>query len=93
MSATAAPASDVNTGMAGNVPWEDLLLLPCEVSVEVPIPGFTVGDCLRLEPGSTIQTKWNQGVSLPIRANGRLLGWTEFEVVGEKLAVRLTELM
>jgi flagellar motor switch/type III secretory pathway protein FliN len=29
---------------------------------------------------------------VPLRVNGNVIGWSEFEVVGDTLAVRLTEL-
>lgn len=53
---------------------------------------FTVGDLLRLTRGSIVETGYHQSSDLPLRVNGQLVGWTEFEVVGERLAVRLTDL-
>jgi len=53
---------------------------------------FTVGDLLSLERGSVVETAYHQSSDLPLRVNGQLVGWTEFEVVGDRLAVRLTDL-
>jgi flagellar motor switch protein FliN/FliY len=53
---------------------------------------FTVGDLLSLTKGSIVETAYHQSSDLPLRVNGQLVGWTEFEVVGERLAVRLTDL-
>ena len=53
---------------------------------------FTVGDLLNLTQGSIVETAYHQSSDLPLRVNGQLVGWTEFEVVGERLAVRLTDL-
>ena len=53
---------------------------------------FTVGDLLTLTKGSIVETAYHQSSDLPLRVNGQLVGWTEFEVVGERLAVRLTDL-
>jgi flagellar motor switch/type III secretory pathway protein FliN len=47
---------------------------------------------LRLEPGSIVESKNVNGADLPIFVNSRLIGWAEFEVVGQRLAIRLTEL-
>ncbi len=68
-------------------PW-----LPCRLSLEIPALHFTVGDLLWLKPGSIVETIYHQSSDLPLHVNGQLVGWTEFEVVGERLAVRLTDL-
>ena len=44
---------------------------------------------LTLDRGSIVETAYHQSSDLPLRVNGQLVGWTEFEVVGERLAVRL----
>lgn len=72
--------------------WEEAGWLPCELSVELPVPGFTVGDLLRLSVGSVVETRWKTGHDVPLHANRRQIGWIEFEAVGELLGVRLTEL-
>ncbi len=93
-------ANATPTGMAGSLPllpgapdeWGALVELPCGLALELPIPSFTVRDLLRLEPENIIDTCWSQSSDIPLRANGELIAWTEFEVVGERLAARLTEL-
>ncbi|HWR36683.1 MAG TPA: FliM/FliN family flagellar motor C-terminal domain-containing protein [Clostridia bacterium] len=72
--------------------WGTMLSLPCQLTLELRVPAFTVRSLLRLEKDTVIDTKWSQGTDIPLRANGQLIGWTEFEVVGERLALRLTEL-
>jgi flagellar motor switch protein FliN/FliY len=69
------------------LPW-----LPCELAVDLPIVKFSVGDLMSLKKGSIVETAYHQSSDLPLRVNGQLVGWTEFEVVGDRLAVRLTEL-
>lgn len=66
--------------------------LPCTIALDIPVVKFTVGDLLGLEAGSIVETAYHQSSDLPLRVNGQLVGWTEFEVVGERLAVRLTDL-
>ena len=73
-------------------PAEILPWLPCMLAVDVPVVRFTVRDLLRLAKGSIVETGYHQSSDLPLRVNGQLVGWTEFEVVGERLAVRLTDL-
>jgi flagellar motor switch protein FliN/FliY len=72
--------------------WEAFLLLPCQLSLEIPIPGFTVAALLRLTPNDVINTHWLQGSDVPLRVNGKLIGWTEFEVLDDHLAARLTQI-
>jgi len=73
--------------------WEQAALLPCVLSVDVPLKRFTVRDLLRLAPGSIVESKNVNGADVPVVVNTRLIGWAEFEVVGQRLAVRLTELI
>jgi flagellar motor switch/type III secretory pathway protein FliN len=73
-------------------PCEALPWLPCTLALDLPVVKFTVGDLLSLANGSIVETSYHQSSDLPLRVNGQLVGWTEFEVVGERLAVRLTDL-
>src|ERR1700749_1264058 len=73
-------------------PAEFLPWLPCTLALDLPVINFTVGDLLSLTKGSIVETAYHQSSDLPLRVNGQLVGWTEFEVVGERLAVRLTDL-
>jgi flagellar motor switch/type III secretory pathway protein FliN len=70
-----------------SMPW-----LPCTLSLEVPVVRFTVGDLLRLTIGSIVETACHQTSDVPLRVNKLLIGWTEFEVIGDQLAVRITDL-
>jgi len=73
-------------------PCEQFAWLPCQLSLEVAVSRFTVGDLLRLNKGSIVETACAYTSDVPLRANGLLIGWTEFEVIGNRLAVRITEL-
>jgi flagellar motor switch/type III secretory pathway protein FliN len=66
--------------------------LPCQLSLEIPIVKFTVGDLLRLDKESIVETACPITGDIPVRVNGLLIGWSEFEVIGNRLAVRITEL-
>jgi flagellar motor switch/type III secretory pathway protein FliN len=80
-----APAAP--TDLAEKFGW-----LPCQLSLEVPIVNFTVGDLLRLQKDSIVETACLSTSDIPLRANGLLIAWTEFEVIGNRLALRITEL-
>jgi flagellar motor switch/type III secretory pathway protein FliN len=72
--------------------WQPVLALPCELVVELPLPNFKVSDFLKLQAGSVIATEWRITRDVPLRANGTLIAWGEFDGSGNRLAVRLTEL-
>jgi flagellar motor switch/type III secretory pathway protein FliN len=72
--------------------WERFGWLPCALTLELPIPEFTVGELLRMEPGSVLNSRRSQTADIPLKVNSELVGWTEFEVIGSELAVRITEL-
>lgn len=73
-------------------PSERLPWLPCTIALDLPIVNFTVRDLLGLSKGTVVETAYHQSSDLPLRVNGKIVGWTEFEVFGERLAVRLTDL-
>jgi flagellar motor switch/type III secretory pathway protein FliN len=72
--------------------WQQALNLHCELTVEVPLPGFKVGDLARLAARVVIPSQWRVGDDVPLRINGQLIAWSEFEVVHGRLAARITEL-
>lgn len=71
--------------------WGPMLDLDCELALELPIPRFTIADLLRLEPQVVLETDWTQGEDVPVKVNGELVAWAEFEVVDGRLAMRVTE--
>jgi flagellar motor switch/type III secretory pathway protein FliN len=90
---TAPNAKAANlSGDGDDARWRPVLGLPCELVIDLPLPGLTVADFLQLRTGSVINAHWRLGHDVPVRLNGRLIGWSEFEIAGNNLAVRLTEL-
>ena len=79
---TSTPHSD----LLDTIPW-----LPCTLTLELPVVHFTIGDLLSLQKGSIVETACHHTSDVPLRVNQMLIGWTEFELVGDRLAVRLTE--
>ena len=73
-------------------PWARVEGLPCLLSVEIPVPGFTVADLAMLASGRLVNTNWTVGEDVPLRINGELIAWSEFEILNNHVAVRLTEL-
>ena len=67
--------------------------IPIELDVAVPVRGFRVRNLLALGRGTVIGSTWLQGEDLPLAARGSQLAWSEFEVIDQKLAVRITRLI
>ncbi len=73
-------------------PGSPLARLPVEVDVAIPVRGFRLRNLLAMAPGQVIVTVWTQDEDLPLAAGEVQLGWTEFEVIEKRLAVRITRL-
>jgi len=73
--------------------WAEALWLPCRVGVDIPISGLTVGQLLKLRRHSVVETGQEESTNIPVQVNGQLIGWGQFEVVGERLAVHLVDMI
>ena len=87
--ATAVPQSEANSEL-GVDPWAHLLDVPCQLTADLPITGFKVRDLFRLAPQCVVGSQLKTAADVPLRVNGTLVAWCEFEVVGNRLAVRIT---
>ncbi len=82
-----APTTTPSEGdLLDTMPW-----LPCRLTLELPVVRFTIGDLLALRAGSIVETACHHTSDIPLRVNQILIGWTEFEVIGDRLAVRMTD--
>jgi len=93
MSQVSAESTEpVSAGSAADpvarMPW-----LPCTLTLDVSAPNFTVGELLLLRVGSVVETGWPYVSDVPLSVNGKRVGWAKFEVIGERLAARITELL
>lgn len=82
-----SPTVEVKKDVAESYSW-----LPCQLSLDILIVNFTVGDLLRLGKELVVETGCPSTSDIPLRANGLLIAWSEFEVIGNRLALRITEL-
>lgn len=85
--------NSIDRGPGEEAAWEHVKGLPCRLSVELPIPRFTVGKLLHLAPGVLLDTHYEEGSHVPVLVNSETIGWGEFDVVDESLAIRLTDLV
>lgn len=88
----ATPATALQTPLAPDPRWKQVEKLPCNISVEVRVPGFTLKDLLGLRVKSVVRSQLATGSSPSVRVNGEVVASGDFEVLGKRLAVRLTEL-
>lgn len=93
--AEAAPVESIGPrdDSAGPPTGAAILRIPIEVDVSVPVRNFRVRNLLALERGNVVESLWRQGEDLPLAAPGAQLAWSEFEVIDQKLAVRITRLV
>jgi flagellar motor switch protein FliN/FliY len=72
--------------------WTVLSRLPVLLTVRIGISPFSVRDLLALEPGQILASRWSQTRDVPLSVGEVRLGWSEFEVSGQRIGVRLTQL-
>jgi flagellar motor switch protein FliN/FliY len=73
--------------------WPEALELPCELSVALAVPNFTIRDLLSLSVNSLVDTRRREGAHVPVMVNGVMVAWAEFDVIDGRLAVRMTEMV
>ncbi|HTH52941.1 MAG TPA: FliM/FliN family flagellar motor C-terminal domain-containing protein [Edaphobacter sp.] len=72
--------------------WPLLSQMTVAAMVGAPMAGFKVGDLLRLKPGAVVESAWPYTEDVPFRVGRVQVGWSEFEVVDQRLLVRVTRL-
>ncbi len=83
----------VQDGASEELPRDKRLdRLPMQLDVMVKVRSFRVEDLLAIEKGSIVETMHEHSQDVPVRCGGALLAWAEFEVLEQKLAVRMTRL-
>lgn len=66
--------------------------LPMQLDVMVRVHSLRVEDLLALEKGTVLETIQEHSQDVPVVCGGALLVWGEFEVLDQRLAVRITRL-
>ncbi len=92
IAAASDEANEPATIPADDARWKQVQMLSCRLSVETRVPGFTLRDLLNLRAQSIVRSHLASRTNPPLRVNGEVVAWCEFEVLGSRLAVRLTEL-
>ena len=79
--------------METNPAWPMISRLSVTLAARIPMESFRVRDLLTLAEGQTIPTAWPATEDVPLLAGELQVGWSEFEVIGRRMALRLTRLV
>jgi flagellar motor switch/type III secretory pathway protein FliN len=90
--ATASPLPVVPPTEVADDAWREARHFPCRLSAHIPVHGFTMGDLMRIEVGSIVDSGMAIEADLDVSVNGSQVGCGKLDLTEEKLAVRLTEL-
>jgi flagellar motor switch protein FliN/FliY len=72
--------------------WKMLEQVQVTIRVCVEISNFRVGDLLTLKKGRVLESGAPAAEDVSVRVGQVQLGWSEFEVLDQKMALRLTRL-
>lgn len=72
--------------------WPLLSQLPVRLTASIPLRRFKVKDLLALSAGHTLVSDWLAHEEVPVKIGAVQLSWSEFEVMEQKMALRLTRL-
>jgi flagellar motor switch/type III secretory pathway protein FliN len=72
--------------------WPMLSQLRMSMTAGIVLKGFKVRDLLRLEPGQVVESAWPETEDVPLCVGQVQVAWSEFEVMDQRLVVRLTRL-
>ena len=77
----------------GHPAWPLLSRLPMTLNVRITLNRLKVSELLSLEEGQILESCWLQTSDVPLAIGEVRLGWSEFEVSGQQIGVRLTQLV
>jgi flagellar motor switch/type III secretory pathway protein FliN len=72
--------------------WETLAQLRTSIRAGVALSGFTVRDLLAMKEGQVFESVSPATEDVPVKIGQVQVGWSEFEVLGQTMALRLTRL-
>jgi hypothetical protein len=95
LSATAQPKRlQIQIGQIEHHPeWPLLSRIPLLLTAGIKLPHFKVKDLLALRLESVVETPCGSTADVPLICGDVQMGWAEFEVMEQRLAVRITRLV
>ena len=73
--------------------WPTVSQLPVLLAVNIRLNRMRIRDLLMLDKGQVLESCWSQARDVPIVVGESLLCWGEFEVSGQRIGVRVTQLL
>jgi flagellar motor switch protein FliM len=73
--------------------WALLSQMPMTLTVRITLDSLKVKELLGLKVGQILESRWSQTSDVPLDVSGVRLGWSEFEVSGQQIGVRVTQLL
>ena len=86
------PTETVPFEIESHAAWPMVATLPVKLDACIPLRGFKVRNLLALAGGQTIGSEWPIAEDIPLKIGKVQLCWCEFEVVDQKIALRMTRL-
>jgi flagellar motor switch protein FliN/FliY len=84
---------DAGADNLGSKNLDMILDIPVTVAVEIGRTRISIGDLLKLNPGSVVELDRLAGEPMDITVNGTLVARGEVVVVNEKFGIRLTDII
>ena len=78
--------------MEHHAAWPTISALSVKLDAHIPLPGFRIRHLLALQSGQTIESGWQVTEDVPLKVGQVQLCWCEFEVVEQKISLRITRL-
>jgi flagellar motor switch/type III secretory pathway protein FliN len=72
--------------------WETLAQLRVTIRAGIALNRFSVRDLLALNEGQVFESLSSSTEDVPVRVGQTQLGWSEFEVLQQRMSLRLTRL-
>ena len=81
------------TRLESHPAWPLLSQLPMTLAVRITLNRLKISALLGLEKGQVLESQWLQTSDVPVSVGDCRLAWSEFEVSGQHIGVRLTQLI
>jgi flagellar motor switch protein FliM len=79
------------TRMEQHEAWPTLSRMQVNLKVCIALDRIKVRDLLQLQQGQVLESGWSHTHDVPLSAGEVRVAWSEFEVSGQKIGVRLTQ--
>ncbi len=72
--------------------WGEIVSIPAKLTASIAFKNLKLRELCELRTGTILTTAHAAGLPIPVSVGGSFIGWAEFQVVGERLALRIADL-